>query len=71
MTSLKTILREILGLFMDDGSFAFSILAWVSVVVFLLPHFGLALPWRGAVLFGGLAVILFSSAVRFSRQRSK
>ncbi|MEO6964662.1 MAG: hypothetical protein ABI076_02035, partial [Acidobacteriaceae bacterium] len=70
-TSLKTILREILGLFMDDGSFAFSILVWVSVVVFLLPHFGLALPWRGVILFAGLAMILFWSAVRFSRQRSK
>jgi len=71
MTCLKAILREILGLFMDDGSFAFFVLAWVGLTVFLLPYFGLALRWRGVILFAGLAMILFASAVRFSRQRGK
>lgn len=71
MSNLKTILAEILGLFMEDGNFAFFILAWVGVTVFLLPHFGLAIQWRGVILFCGLAVILFGSAVCFSRQRKE
>ena len=71
MTWVRTILREILGLFVDDGHFAILILAWVTVVVFLLPHLGLALRWRGLILFVGLATILFGSAVRFSGQDRK
>ena len=71
MTWLKTILWEILGLFMDDGNFAFFVLAWVSVTIFLLPYLGLALRWRGVILFVGLAMILFGSAVRFSHQRKE
>jgi len=68
MSWLRTVLREIFGLFVDDGSFATVVLAWVLVVVFLVPPLGLAQRWRGVFLFGGLAVILVESAVRFARQ---
>lgn len=29
---IATVLREIVGLFVDEGSFAFAVLAWVGVV---------------------------------------
>lgn len=71
MIRLKAILHEIVALFVDDVSFAFFILAWIGFAAFLLPRLGLAHRWRGAILFGGLAVILMESAVRFSRQHGK
>ena len=32
MSMLATIAKELLGLFVDDGSLALAILAWVAVV---------------------------------------
>jgi hypothetical protein len=67
MSWLKTIIREILGLFVDDGSFALAILVWLAIVWLLVRH--LKLPVLGeVVLFGGLAVILSESTVRFARK---
>ena len=47
MRSIATIVREIFGLFVDDGSFALAVLAWIVVVwlpslpQFLLGYFGM------------------------------
>jgi hypothetical protein len=32
MSWIKTVLREVFGLFVDDGSFAIAILAWLLLV---------------------------------------
>ena len=69
MTWLRDIVREILGLFVEDGSFAIAILLWLAVAWILLPRLRLAAPWRGPVLFGGLGLILIVSAIRYSRGR--
>ncbi len=71
MSWIKTILREVFGLFVDDGSLAILIVLWVAVTGYLLPHFDLAPRWRGVVLFCGLALILVESAVRFARKRKR
>ena len=70
MTWLRTILREIFGLFVDDGSFAVWILGWLGLTVFLAPHLGLVSRWNGFFLFAGLAVILVWSAMRASPLQS-
>jgi hypothetical protein len=67
---MRAIVREILGLFVDDGSFAFLILAWLGLTVFLVPHLGWVPRWRGLILFSGLAAILMSSAVHFARKKT-
>jgi hypothetical protein len=67
MNALKTILHEILGLFVDDGSFALAILRWLALVWFLVRP--LQLPAAGGiVLFLGLAAILVESVTRFARK---
>ncbi len=67
MNALKTILHEILGLFVDDGSFALAILLWLALVWFLVRL--LQLPAAGGiVLFLGLAAILVESVTRFARK---
>ncbi|MBB5316787.1 hypothetical protein [Tunturibacter empetritectus] len=70
MNPIKTILREIFGLFVDDGTFALAILLWLFVVRTLSPHLGNASAWSGPILFFGLALILIESAARYSRRRT-
>ncbi len=64
---LNTALREIFGLFVDDGTYALAILAWLVIAWLALPSFAVGPEWQGAILFAGLAVILLASAWRRSR----
>ena len=70
MTWLSTIWSEFIGLFVDDGSFAAAILAWLAFCWLVLPRLGLAPAWQPAILFVGLALILVESALRRARQRA-
>lgn len=63
---MKTILREILGLFVDDGDLALAILLWIAALA-LLAHFVPAIP-AAILLFLGLAAILCESVTRFARK---
>ena len=69
MSWLKTIFREIFGLFVDDGSFAIAILIWLGLMWFLLLHFGHHQRWSGPILFAGLALILVESLIRYARRK--
>jgi hypothetical protein len=69
MRWLKSIAREIFGLFVDDGSFASGILVWVALAVVVLPRVAPVVRWAGPALFAGLALILIESVLRFSRRR--
>lgn len=66
---LRTIARELLGLFVDDGSLALPTLLWLAAIWLL----GLPLPpppaLRGLLLFLGLAAILVGSARSGARRR--
>jgi membrane protein implicated in regulation of membrane protease activity len=68
MRWLRSIAREVLGLFVDDGSFAIAILAWVILAVVGLPRFAPVARWAGPALFAGLALILIESVLRFLRR---
>ena len=61
MTWLRTIVEEIVGLFVDDGRFALAIVFWLIIAALVLPHLGLP-GWSGVILFAGLALILILSA---------
>lgn len=68
MSWMRTVLREVFGLFVDDGSFAIAILAWLLLVWLVLPRLGVEAGWTGLILFAGLALILVESATRRARQ---
>jgi membrane protein implicated in regulation of membrane protease activity len=71
MKWLRTIYREILGLFVDDAAFALAILIWlglVKILMILMPHLGIPAPWIGIVLFSGLALILAESTIRYAKR---
>jgi hypothetical protein len=68
MAWLKSIAREILSLFVDDGSFAVAILVWVLLAPVTLPRVAPNAHWIGPALFAGLAMILIESVLRFARR---
>ena len=66
--SLQAILREIYGLFVDDGSFAVATLAWLALLWLARAHLHLSGAVSAALLFAGLAAILIESALRRARR---
>jgi hypothetical protein len=68
MTMLGSVLREIAGLFVDDGALALAIIAIVAIAAVaatLMPDVPLA---AGAILLFGCLGVLFSNAVRAGRR---
>lgn len=68
MQWLKTVLNEVFGLFVDDGSFAIATLIWLGAVWLLLPRIDVPPAVKGPILFIGLAAILVESAARRARR---
>lgn len=68
MTLLKTIWSRFTGLFVDDGSLAVAVLAWLAAAWLLLPRLPLPPALPPAILFAGLAPILVESALRRAPQ---
>ena len=68
MNWLRTIFREVFGLFVDDASFALAILLWLVLVKILTPHLGIPSGWTGIILFTGLALILAESTTRYAKR---
>jgi hypothetical protein len=69
MNVLRAILNELVGLFVDDGSLAVLVLAWLTVCWLLLPKLGLQSPLLPVLLFVGLTAILAESAIRRAGDR--
>jgi hypothetical protein len=69
MRTLVAILREIAGLFVDDGSLALAILAVVGVAAFLAIVLKVSALAVGFVLLGGCAAVLIENVIR-TAQRS-
>ncbi len=68
MTALINLLRELAGLFVDDGALALAIIAIVvlaGMVAMLMPDIQLA---AGAILLFGCLAALLSSVARSDRR---
>ena len=61
---------ELVGLFVDDGSFALAVVLCVLAAIFLLPRF-LPPHWKGPVFFAGIIAILFENVNRTARRIRK
>ena len=66
MRVLLGILRELWGLFVDDGLLAIGLILWVAVAALLVPAFGLS-AIGGPILFLGAALVLVASLVKAAR----
>ena len=68
---IKSIGREILGLFVDDGSFAGAIIVWLILTVAVLPRVAPEAGWSGVMLFAGLVLVLVESVLRYARRKRR
>lgn len=68
MKILLTALQELYGLFVEDGSYAIAILAWIGITAFLFPFIPGGEVWRAPALFLGLVILLFENIVRSVRK---
>jgi hypothetical protein len=68
MTWLSVVLKELLGLFVDDGLFALSILIWLALG-WMLPRFGLPNVLTCILFAVGLAALLAASTLRCAGKR--
>jgi hypothetical protein len=69
MKRLLEALRELLGLFVDDGSLALALLAWTAAAGLGLPRLGLPASLAAPILFLGYLVILFENLARTVRRK--
>ena len=61
-------LRELFGLFVDDGSLAVNLLVWTAAAAALLPRLPLGEEWLALLLFAGYLLILVENVVRATRK---
>lgn len=69
MTWLASGVRQIYGLFVDDGLLSLAVCAWLLVVWLVLPHIATTETARPIVFFAGLAGLLADSVRRGSRSK--
>lgn len=67
MGAFVTAIKEVYGLFVEDGSYAVAIVVWLLVAGLALPYVGAA-GWRAPLLLAGLLVILCENVLRSARQ---
>ena len=67
MNMLKTIVDEIIGLFVDDGMLALLCVVLIAVVTGAILLLGLPGLWGGALLLVGCIAILAWSVVRATK----
>jgi hypothetical protein len=61
--------RELVRLFVDDGSLAVAVLAWVAVAALAFPALPINRGWLAVALFAGIALILVENLLRAARSR--
>ncbi len=71
MQSLKTLLGELFGLFVDDGSLAIGLILWMAVVWFFAPQVPIADTSKAGILVLGFLMILLENVARTARRRRK
>ena len=67
MNFLASVVKEILGLFVDDGSLAIGVLA--SIGLLALAAGFVPAPWLGAPFFAALCALLVENTLRSARKR--
>ena len=64
MSTAAKALRELWGLFVEDASLTLGILGCLLIAAFAFPALRLRDAWRGPLLFGLLAIVLWENVRR-------
>ena len=70
MKAWSAVGRELVGLFIDDGSLALALIAWVAVVA-LAAHLVAGGRWGGGLLLAGCIAVLAENIVRSARRAAR
>jgi hypothetical protein len=68
MKLVVTTARELFGLFVDDGSLAVALVAWILVFQTASGFWPSLDPWGAAILFLGCIVILLENTLRAAKR---
>ncbi|HEY5087154.1 MAG TPA: hypothetical protein VII66_07365 [Gemmatimonadaceae bacterium] len=68
MNVIRTVVAELWGLFVEDGTFTLGIIVCVGVAIFVLPRVAIPSEWRGPALFLILTLVLFENVRRSARK---
>ncbi|MGB9154490.1 MAG: hypothetical protein WCD70_15550 [Alphaproteobacteria bacterium] len=71
MSWFKIIFAELVGIFVDDGLFAATLVVWLGVTRLLIVYGPLPESAMPIVFFAGLACILVESAARRARKGAR
>jgi hypothetical protein len=69
MATLATILKELWGLFVDDGSLALALVVWIAACGVGLGHTPIPVDWDAPILFVGCLAILIFNVMQTIRRR--
>ena len=69
MAGLFSMLKELWGVFVDDGSLAVALVVWVAISALVLPRLSLPVLWDGPMLFAGCLVILAINVLRAAKRK--
>jgi hypothetical protein len=68
MKLVMTTIRELIGLFVDDGSLAVALVAWILVLQAARGFWPSLDPWGAAILFLGCIAILIENTLRAAKR---
>ena len=68
MRSLKTIIKELFGLFVDDGSLAYAILGLLAVTDLLMREAIMGSAVGGIVFVTGVVIVLIENVARSAKR---
>ena len=69
MGGLGIALRKLIGLFVDDGSLAFAIVAWLGLIALAAALWPVAAGWLSLLLALGLLAILAENVLRAKKAK--
>jgi len=68
MKTITAAIRELWALFVEDANFTIGILICIALAIFVFPRVVAGEHWRGPLLFGALALMLFENVRRSARR---
>lgn len=69
MGAIRTALRRLVGLFVDDGSLALAVVAWLCLIAAAVVRWPAAGGWLALLLALGLLAILAENVMRTGRAK--
>jgi predicted PurR-regulated permease PerM len=68
MNAIVTAIKEVYGLFVEDGSYAAGILIWLVFAIVVFAHVQRLGGFRAPILLAGLLALLVENVVRSARR---